>query len=181
MNYLIKEFHEYFIPDSTLLVCQDYKHWGMYWVHMIIEILSPKLRLVDILNSNTVSFKLTAKLEASDIRQIPDFGSLTVENGLLLLDNASKRLKQKGDILGSKIVQLNAIRFLVHKGEMKKATNLLVKLENEWPLFSKDSQLLQAKKWLSEQANISIPHSFKTNLRRITKMAKRLMKRLQVN
>src|SRR5688572_28501672 len=98
MKYLIIEFYPFLIPNSSILVCQDYKYWGMYWVVMIIELLSTKLQLRDILRSNTVSFKLLDALDKTDIERIPVFENITVETGFSLLQSASDRLMKNGDL-----------------------------------------------------------------------------------
>ncbi len=64
ISFLLKEFSNYLIPGKTLLVCQDYKYWGAYWVSLILEILSDHLELVHNLNSNTVTFRLTTEIQS---------------------------------------------------------------------------------------------------------------------
>jgi hypothetical protein len=119
-------------------------------------------------------------LEAGDVEKIPDFDALSVDHGLTLLGNASNRLRTHGDLQGSKIVQLNAIRFLVHKGEGDEARDHLQRLERDWPLLLNDSQLQKTKKWFLEQYDADVANYLKTELRSVIFRAKRLLRRVRI-
>lgn len=166
MKYLLNEFYTYFIPNKTLLVCQDYKYWGMYWVIMIMEMLSHKFEIKDILKSNTVSFILKDKIDNYDINSIPDFKQIDVQSGLDLINSAAKRLNNKGDYLGYYIIKLNAVRFLVHKGKTREAIEHYYGIESKWPILLNDKQLLNTREWFIEQLEQPLRDNLKNILRK---------------
>jgi len=166
MIYLLNEFCESLIPNISLIVCQDYKYWGTYWVPVIMEILIDKLHLEHVLNNNTVSFKLSQKLSKDDISSVPTLNDINVENTLAYLDNASKRLRNYGDLQGARIVNLSKIRFLVHKGLLPEAIKVLQNAERKWPVHERAHSLNEARKFLEEQVGSPLKPLLVTKIRR---------------
>lgn len=55
MRFLLQETAHSLIHGQALIVCQDYKYWGNYWVAAMMELLGDAVQPVHVLRSNTVS------------------------------------------------------------------------------------------------------------------------------
>ena len=173
MKYLLNQFSDSFIPGKTLLICQDYKYWGTYWVVIILEMLMDYLTLVHNLQNNTTTFRINSTFQNRNL-EICDFEEITVNKGISLLDNASQRLEKSGDKLGARIINISKVRFLYNKNEIDQATSLFRSLESSWPLGLEDQSLEAVRTWLINQINLDIPKSFNTGLRKRYKLFKKL-------
>jgi hypothetical protein len=164
--FLLNEFSAYFIPGKTLIVCQDYKYWGTYWVPLILEMLSDHLELLHNLTHNTVTFRLTSKLEDREIQSLGDFSDLDIHLGTRYLGKASQRLFSMHDTLGSAILRVCLVRFLAHKGNVEAALETFRNVESEWPLKENDQNLELARQWLEDYADKTLLPSGRSRLRR---------------
>ena len=62
MSHLLRIVRERIVPGTTLLVCQDYKYWGTYWVPMMMSRLREYVEPVhNVLGATTVAFRLAAR------------------------------------------------------------------------------------------------------------------------
>ncbi|HYG37756.1 MAG TPA: hypothetical protein VD908_04020 [Cytophagales bacterium] len=157
MKHLFNIFYKSIIPGKTLIVCQDYKYWGAYWVIIIIEILFDHLEVFHNLSFNTVTFKVITPIDSQKIDSINDYKTLNVEQGIKYINRASQRLLDIGDKNGFHILQLSKIRLLVHKDRMEDAILTFRKSEASWPLFSIDNNLETARKWLETESKKALP------------------------
>lgn len=168
--YLLDEFAEYLLPGKTLLVCQDYKYWGTYWVPLILELFSEHIELVHNLNSNTVTFKMISAFNSHKLQTIKEFSSISEDSGLECLEKASRRLLSLNDRLGSAILQCGKVRFLEHKGNRKAANKTFQEAEAKWPFGETDTNLELTRKWLEGQISRAISPSIRTRIRRALKI-----------
>jgi len=173
MKYLLNQFFDSFIPGKTLIVCQDYKYWGTYWVVIILEMLMDHFTLVHNLESNSTAFMLKSTAKNLNL-EICEFDEITAEQGVSLLDDASQRLLEYGDKLGALILNLSKVRFLYHKNQVAEAVSLFHQIESLWPLGIKDSSLENVRRWLTEQLDKNIPTNFNTKVRRKIKLIKKI-------
>jgi hypothetical protein len=67
MVRLLAETGPSFITNETLVVCQDYKYWGAYWLPIIVELLHERLRIVHVLPENTLTFRVDAPIRGNEM------------------------------------------------------------------------------------------------------------------
>lgn len=150
-KHLLHVFNEHLIPGKSLLVCQDYKFWGSYWVPMMLEYFVEHFELAHNLAQNTVSFVFKSKIPGKLFDDLPGYGELKIETGDDLLQRASQRLLMSDDQLGGYILQACKIRYRMNMGETDSALNLFRQLEAEWP-HDKDCQTIsRLRDWLQEE------------------------------
>jgi len=167
--FLLSEFSNYLIPGKTLIVCQDYKYWGTYWIPLIFEMLRDHVELVHNLKYNTVTFRLTSKLEAEAIQSLGDFSDLSINSGMEYLSKAGHRLSSINDRLGAAILQVCMVRFLAHKGEVEAALETYRKVESEWPFRADTHNLELARQWLEDHLKQPITPSRRSQIRKLLK------------
>lgn len=173
MRHLLSEVAPSLVADS-LLILQDYKYWGTYWVAMSLEMISG-VELVHILHHNTVTFRVREPLSVD----FPDFRDVSVAEGLEALDRASARLHEHGDEYGAIVVQTGKIRFLGNKGELERAEHVLRGLERRWPTRVRELNLIRAREWLSTSLGRKHRRSLVFRLRRAPRKVKRLVMNLR--
>jgi Methyltransferase domain len=139
------------LTANSLLVFQDYKYWGSYWVPMMCELLIEATELVQILPENTVTFRLTAPVAIERIGPLPN-----VDTGVGLLEQAAWRLDDHGDPLGATIVRLSAVRFLAHSGEIDASVRSLRHVSRGRGAALASAQILAVRDWLESFTGRSI-------------------------
>ncbi|MFY0599384.1 MAG: hypothetical protein JXR03_06910 [Cyclobacteriaceae bacterium] len=149
-RYLLEVFHHSLIPNTTLLVCQDYKYWGCYWVIMIFEILKDKMEIEHILPYNSVSFKLTQPISKEDISNIPSLDEIDIDLGISMIKKASQRIGKLDGIESSVIIELNAVKFLAHKGEEERAHRYLIDLISWYPFYKSKEIFKPIVNWFAK-------------------------------
>jgi hypothetical protein len=149
--HLLAEVGPSLTPDS-LLVLQDYKYWGSYWVPMMSELVADRLELVHALPANTITFRVTAPLEFDCDAALPD-----IDIGLALLERAASRLDLHADRLGANVVRLSGVRYLAHQGDTRGAVNLLRLTANARPLSCSFLDVDATHEWLETYTNTEIP------------------------
>ena len=84
MAHLFRIVRERMIPEKTLLVCQDYKYWGTYWVPMMMSRMRGYVEPVhNVLGATTVAFRLTRDIPLSLLGSLEDHvSSIPTEEGL---------------------------------------------------------------------------------------------------
>jgi hypothetical protein len=140
------------LTAKALIVFQDYKFWGGYWVPMIAELLGDSLELRHVLPFNSVAFELTAPLDLSLIQHPP-----APQPGLDLLSAGAQRLRGQGDRLGSSIVMLEGVRFLAHAGDQEEAGRYLSHVAHDWPLGEPLTTVTAAESWLQSESGKPVP------------------------
>jgi hypothetical protein len=149
--HLLAEVGPSLTPDS-LLVLQDYKYWGSYWVPMMSELLIDDLELVHILPENTVTFRVAAPLAIEQI------GALTsARDGEALLERAARRLDDLGDSLGATSVRLSQVRYLAHCAEIDASVRALGQASRGQEAVSASHQILAVREWLESFTGQSVP------------------------
>jgi len=63
-NHLMREFFPRLIPGRSIVVHQDYFHWGCWWIHLTMQYLSSYFEVVHNPWGSTLSFRL--------LRSIPE-------------------------------------------------------------------------------------------------------------
>jgi len=161
MRHLLSETGPSLTPGS-LVVCQDYKYWGTYWVALALEMID-SLELVHVLGDNTVTFRVTEPLNV----RLPILTDLDVEEGLAALEAAGARLRAHGDSYGAIIIQVAKVRFLGAKGDGERAARTLRAVERRWPGGVRPLNLERAREWLEESTGRAYPPSPLYRARRV--------------
>ena len=164
--HLLKEVSSDLIERKTLLVFQDYKYWGAYWVPMILETLSNQLEIAhNVEDGGTVAFRLSSKLTAEILCTVPTSNELTVEHGQILIEKAQHRLLELEDRLGVAVLKAASVRFYGNRGFWEKAQRSFRAAERTWPLFEDDTQLELCRDWMRIHFGSPVPPTIRTFLR----------------
>ena len=175
MRHLLGELAPHFIPGRTLLVCQDYKYWGAYWVPLILELLGDRVQPLHVLKRNTVTFRVGRPIPAETVRGLGTFHQLTVDAGIERLRAAEARMLDRGDHVGGAILRAGTARFLQHKGSPDAAREALREAEALWPLSDAGEQLERARAWLADATGAALPPSARTRFRRGLHVLRRVL------
>ena len=158
MAHLLRIVRERIVPGKTLLVCQDYKYWGTYWVPMMMSRLREYVEPVhNVLGATTVAFRLKSEIPASALDALEDHVSrIPTDEGLALIDKARRLLVSDVDWLGSANVSLCRVSFLAHQGKADAAAVAFKQAQELWPPFGSAEQLERARNYLREEKGIEI-------------------------
>ncbi len=176
MTHLLRETAAHLVPDGALLVCQDYKYWGCYWVSVIIELLieaadhreGVTLALVHDLGANTVSFQLTGGLPEDIVRGLPSsLAALGAERAKALVERAAARLEEHADRHGAAVLGVARTRMLGNLGDWSGAVAAFRAAEARWPVSAPSDNLERAREWLAERGH-PVPRSPRYRLGRLS-------------
>jgi len=163
MAHLLRIVRERMIPERTLLVCQDYKYWGTYWVPMMMSRLRGYVEPVhNVLGATTVAFRLTRDIPLSLLGSLEDHVSgIPTEDGLALINAARKLLVDDGDSLGAANVSLCRVSFLAHQGRSDAAAVAFKEAQEAWPPFARAEQLERARNYLRDEKGTKLSRPFR--------------------
>ena len=157
------------IPGRSTIVFQDFKNWSSYWIPlyaaMLVEGCDPYLELVDVLESNSVSFRVRRDLAASK-RVVPSsLHELPAEEARRLFDRSAQLLEATGDVAGARIVELAEIAFLGSRGSWDVAGRRLREVEGRWPLTGAPlTHPRRTREWLERHCESCPPRSRRLRL-----------------
>ena len=137
-------------PGETLIVCQDFKYWGTYWVPVFLSRLHDHFEAVhNVLSGTTVTFRLLSPLPPTLLEDLENHvAELPEERTLDDLDRASRLLGLSGDEAGAAHVQLGKVCFQAHGGRLAEAEQQLKLAQKTWPVFLSTNQLERARSYL---------------------------------
>lgn len=153
------------LDTGSLLVLQDYKYWGAYWVAVTIEFLSDHVELVHNLESSTVTFRLTRPIGEDVVDRLPEWDQLEAQDCVGLLDRAAARLHADGDPDGELVLELCKARMWAHKREPDAALRQFQRVEEMWPLLRPDGNLRMARRWFRGETNMALRPTRKSQVR----------------
>jgi len=158
MAHLLRIVRDRIIPGKTLLVCQDYKYWGTYWVAMMMSRLRDYVEPVhNVLAATTVTFRLKKEIPVAVIDTLEDHvARIPTEDGLELINEARRLLMADRDWLGASNVSLCRVSFLAHQGKTDVATVAFKQAQESWPPFVSAEQLERARVYLRQEKGITI-------------------------
>jgi len=141
------------LEPGALLVCQDFKYWGTYWVPMMMARLSAHVEPVhNVLGGTTVAFRLTKPLSPDTLRAFEDHvAAVASDEGLDRIDHAAGWLAADGDRAGAGNVSLAKVMFLCHQEHVDRAVNEFERIQSAWPAPRDVIQLVQASQYLRHQ------------------------------
>lgn len=178
LAHLLRAFNQSLIPDKSLIVCQDYKFWGSYWVPMMLEYFMDHFDITHNLNYNTVSFRLKRRISEEEFNNMPGYKDLEVDSGIELLETASQRLMKMGDRLGGLILQGCKVRYYLNMGEKEAAIRLFRKLEASWPVRIENHTINSMRAWLEKETDTIHAPSLYWRFSSLTRKLWRVMNRL---
>jgi hypothetical protein len=155
------------IPEKTLLVCQDFKYWGTYWVPMFMMAVGDYVAPVhDVLGSTTVSFMVTKPIPAEVLSVLPNHvADLDRDSVLRQIDAAADLLHTLGDLGGANNVRLAQVSFLAHKGDKEAAVHAFRQIERQWPAQVPTAQLERARTYLRGEKKANLPRPLRLRAR----------------
>ena len=165
MRHLLLTLSNRLLPGKTLLVCQDFKYWGAYWVPMMMARLDGHIEPVhNVLGGTTVAFRLVSAVPRGELELFEDHvASVSTDAGLRLLDRAAGWLRDDGDALGAAHVSLSRVRFLLHQGRVERATDEFLRLQSSWPRGDV-SQAALASQYLATRTGRRLPRPLRIRL-----------------
>jgi hypothetical protein len=182
MAHLLRETAASWLPGRTVIVCQDYKHWNCYWVTALMELLSGRLRLLHVIEKNTVTFLVESRATEQELEALPTFDEASFEVVSGLVDAAAQRLSQSGDRAGAAILRLSKVPLLVHKGRSAEALREFRRQEARWLARGHERSLADARNWLGERLGRSLSegkrHAFSRNVLALAARGRRGLRRL---
>jgi hypothetical protein len=159
MRYLMLEVAESLLPGRSLLVAQDFKHWGAYWVPLMLARLRDKLEFAhDTLRGSTVTFRLTRALDRAAIEAMEDdVANIATQQALAELEAMARYLSEHGDAFGGWQTRLGGVRLLAHQNRLPEAVELFARLQDEWPVRGSRGPLDGARRYLSSRGIANLP------------------------
>ncbi len=166
MRHLLLTLSSRLLPGKTLLVCQDFKYWGAYWVPMMMARLDAHVEPVhNVLGGTTVAFRLASAIPSGELERFEDHvASVSTDDGLRLLDRAAGWLREDGDVLGAAHVSLSRVKFLAHQGQAERATAEFVSLQSLWPSGGEVGQTVLAREYLAARTGHRLPRPLRIRL-----------------
>jgi hypothetical protein len=158
MKHLLGIVRERMIPGRSLLVCQDFKYWGTYWVPMMMVRLREYFEPVhNVLGATTVAFRLAKEIPSAVLERFEDHvARIPTQEGLRLINEARKLLMRDFDGAGAANLSLCRVSFLAHQGKSSEAAVAFKQAQWMWPAFVDSSQLERARTYLREEKGIKI-------------------------
>ena len=179
MRHLLITLQDRLMPQSSYIVCQDFKYWETYWVPIMMARLEPFVKPVhNVLKGSTVAFKLTSQIPPACVAELPPhMAELPVNQCLQDIDKTSQFLALDGDTLGSMNLLLSKISFLSHQGHIEHAAVEFNKIQKSWPLMVRTMQLERARTYLRDEKALAIAQPKRFTLMRYYKKAKGIARR----
>jgi hypothetical protein len=181
MRHLLRELSGAFVPGRTLVVCQDFKYWGAYWVPLLMSRLAEHAEPVhDVLSGTTLALRLARAVPPALLDALEaDAAELDVTDTLRALERTAARLEADGDRAGALHVRLGQARFLAQRGEPAAAERALLDTQAAWDSPVPTEQLRRAHHYLRAEHGRSpaYPARFKVRdvMRRVRGLARAVL------
>jgi len=159
MRWLLKTTAPSLRAGRTLLVCQDFKHWGSSWVPLMMARFREALELVHVVRrGSTATFRLRAPLAAASVEALPDdVAALELAAALEDLAAMAEWIAGTGDALGAAHVRLAGVQLLCHRGREREALERFEAVQAAWPLRGAKGQLEDARRFLVARGHAPAP------------------------
>ncbi len=146
------------LEPGSLLVCQDFKHWGAYWVPAMMARLADHLRPVhDVRSATTVTFEVTTPIPRATLEALEDHVSdLPTQATLAAIERAASWLEEAGDAAGAHRVRLCRVRFLAHQERVEAAVAAFLEAEARWPDGEPTEPLDRARAYLRDEKGVAL-------------------------
>ena len=159
MRWLLRCVATSLMAGRTLLVAQDFKHWGSSWVPLMLASLRDELELVHVVErGSTATFRLRGALDPQRFEALPDdVAKLDTTAALRALDQCADWIATQGDQVGAGHVRLGQVQLLAHHGQLERAGQRFVELRATWPMRGAKGQLEGAERYLVERGLLLPP------------------------
>jgi len=168
LTTLLATFVDALIPDRSLLVFQDYKYWGEYWVAAITEMLSDTLTFEHQTRENTVTFRVREGFDRARIESLRSSEECAADELGQLLESAGRRIGGHGSATDQMIVELTKVRMLIHKNDRQRAVETFRDIESRWPLLGNGYNLEAARRWLQRTSGAALVPAVRSKTRAAT-------------
>lgn len=168
MRWLLRCVVPALLPGKTLLVCQDFKHWGSSWVPLMMARIEQQLELVHVVRrGSTATFRLREAIPSTSIDAlVDDVTKLETSNALEDLERMAQWIAGSGDRVGAQHLRLAGVQLLTHHGRPADALARFEAVQAHWPLRGAKGQLEDARRYLSERGTTPTAyHAWKNALR----------------
>jgi hypothetical protein len=158
MTHLLRALTHRLQPGNALVVCQDFKYWGTYWVPILMARLRAWITPVhDVLDGTTVTFRLDRTIPEAALGDLPEHvAELPTEESLAAIDWTARLLHDAGDPDGAWPVRLAAVSLLAHQGDAARALEAFRKCQAAWPPTAHLGQLGRAEHYLTHHRGMSV-------------------------
>jgi hypothetical protein len=153
-------------PGGSIIVLQDFKYWGAFWVAAITELLSDRLSIEHNLRQNTVAFRVVGALDETALEVIPEWTDVSGATCDRLIRSAAARLVEIGDPAGAAVVRLSCVRMWMHKGDPDRAVSCFGDTEREWPRSASHVHVDIVRSWLENETGASLQATARTRIQR---------------
>jgi hypothetical protein len=176
LKHLLFHVTERLIPAESILVCQDFKYWGNYWVPLMLTFLSEYLQPIhNVLSATTITFRLVKPIPRNVLEALANhIAEVPTNDSLAALDRAAEMLRKNEDALGSAHVRLGKVMFLSHQNMLDQAAAAFRECQSNWPVGMSTLQLERARDYLSESRSLYIAPSFLIRTIQLKLRAKRI-------
>jgi hypothetical protein len=159
MRHLLCMLGDSFLDRGSLLVCQDFKHWGAYWVPAMMMRIGDFIRPVhDVLSATTVAFELTRRIPRQLLDELEDHVALLPTRQTMdAIERAASILGDAGDGAGAHRVRLGRVRFLAHQDRLSDAVAAFREVEDAWPVGESSEPLDRARAYLRDEKGVALP------------------------
>jgi hypothetical protein len=180
LKHLLLNVVDRLIPGQSLLVCQDYKYWGNYWVALILTSLNDYFQPIhNVLSATTVTFRLVQSISRSRLEALADhIRDVPTGEALIAFNYAAENLYKCGDKMGSSNVRLGKVMFLSHQDNPDEAVTAFREAQKKWPYLMGNIQLERARKYLFDSQSINIPPSLSGRIRQLALICRKAILRL---
>jgi hypothetical protein len=153
MRHLLRTLASGFLHGTTLLVCQDFKYWGTYWVPVLMMRIREYVEPVhNVLTGTTVAFRLIRPIPGAVLDALQDHVALlSTSETLDTIERAADMLSADGDGTGAFTVRLCTVSFLTHQDKTPQAAAALTLLLEQWPASAPREQLDRARTYLKDE------------------------------
>lgn len=177
LKHLLFNISDRLIQGQSILVCQDFKYWGNYWVPLLLTFLGDCLQPIhNVTSATTVTFRLVHPVSRDTLDALANhIAEVPTDDALAAIDHAAEMLRTEGDVLGAANVQLGKVMFLSHQNKPDSAVTAFRESQANWPQLTGTGQLERARKYLAESQLIVIAPSLAI---RVMQFARRVIKRI---
>ncbi len=178
-KHLLLNISARLIPGRSILVFQDFKYWGTYWVPLMLNFLGDYLQPIhNVTSATTVTFRLLKPISRKKIEVLPNhIADVATDDSLTAIDHAAQMLRVEKDDLGAANVQLGKVMFLSHQGKLDQAVTAFRESQTNWPTYKEVTQLERARKYLAKSQSVYIAPNLTMSVKQQAwRMVKRVLR-----
>ena len=162
LSHMLRQLAPRCVPGATLMVFQDCKLAGAYWVQMglakLDELDPGGLALRHILPFNSVACEVTAGAHPERWAELPEtIDDIAPAEAVGLLERCRAIFEEAGDPEAAHLVRVSEVVMLGSKGRWDEARLQLRRLDREQITGREDPDLENARAWLERETGRRCP------------------------